>query len=74
MYIMSQLFGNEETDKIMDEVAHATSELCLELRKDIELLGVKNPNLTLILTDNTEKDYIFLIVCNGQIVYDILAD
>lgn len=74
MYLMSLLFGNDETDKIMEEVAASTVELCSSLRKNIESLGLKNPNLTLILTDYTEKDYIFLIVCNGQIVYDMLAD
>ena len=74
MYLMAQLFGNEDTDKLMNEAALSTAELCSELRRNIELLGVKNPNLTLILTDDTEKDYIFLIVCNGQVVYDILAD
>ncbi len=73
MYIMAQLFGNEDTDKLMAEVAQSTTKLCSDMREAIASLGVNKPNLTLILTDNTEKDYIFLIVCNDQVVYDILA-
>ena len=74
MYLMAQLFGNEGTDQLMDEVAKETAELCSTLRENIASLGVARPNLTLILTDYTEKDYIFLIVCNGQVMYDIIAD
>ena len=73
MYIMAQLFGNEDTDKLMAEVAQSTTKLCSDMREIIASLGVSKPNLTLMLTDNTEKDYIFLIVCNDQVVYDILA-
>lgn len=74
MYLMAQLFGNEETDKLMAEAAQETAKLCSTLQSQIESLGIKCPNLTLMLTDYNEKDYIFLIVYNGQIVYDILAD
>ena len=74
MYLMAQLFGNEDTDKLMAEAAQETAALCFTLRENIASLGVARPNLTLIITDNTEKDYIFLIVCNGQVVYDITAN
>ena len=75
MYLMSLLISNDDTDEMMEGFTDSVVGLCSELRKNIESLGVENPNLTLMLTDNIEKDYVYyLIVYNGQVIYDMLAN
>lgn len=71
--LMAYLFGDEETEKLWEEYKAATVELHYELYSYIEQCGVQNPNLTLMLTDHEEKETVYLLIVNGQVVYDFLA-
>lgn len=70
--LMSYLFGDEETDKLWKEYKAATVDLHHELCSYIEQCGIQKPNLTLMLTDHEEKETIYLLIVNGQVVYDFL--
>lgn len=71
--LMSYLFGNEETDAIWREFRTANIDLYTELYSYIEQCGIQKPNLTIMLTDYEEKESVYLMIVNGQVVYDFLA-
>ena len=71
--LMSYLFGDKETDKLWEEWKATTIELHYELCSYIEQCGIQKPNLTLMLTDHVEKETVYLLIVNGQVVFDFLA-
>lgn len=74
MFLMSMLLDDKETDASADAVVSSLIDLYQSLLANIEMEGIANPNITIMLTDHDEKDFIFVIICNGQIVYNILED
>lgn len=71
------IISNEEMKALWKESQETLLDFYDSIYTFIETCGFEKPNLTYMIYDPFEPDegdMIFLIICNGEIVYDMLAE